>query len=498
MTITVVVWRLFVNERGKLVDKEFNVQAAQYVNTIESRTDELLIELTAYQSLFRASDDVNRAEFKTMFDEFALKAVTPGLRNVTFYKPVSASGLESFTAAVRADSSTVAGGYPGFTVHPAGSGGDHLVATYVEPAEAAATLLGYDAYTDPVRQELFDRARDTNTAVASPQVALEVPGNPRGLVVAVPAYRKDAPIGTVEERRAAFIGSIGTAFETEAFFSDVIPADVRRDFDLEVTDQSAGETLIYDSNRDVHDAGATADPHRDFTIAIGERSFRVHVHALSTSSIVEAYAFVSFSVLGIGVLISVLGAYVAYTLSTTRAQALMLASRMTHDIKRSTERYLELLESLPDPTILLDKMGRIVSINRATEELSGYRRDELIGTYFPKAGIIAPTSLPVALRNFAISLSGRTHAPYEVDMRMKDGSIRAFEVNSSPVTEQTKTVGVQVVLRDVTKRKEMLAQVARQAAELQRINRFMVGREIKMAELKQQIAQQGRTPSGER
>jgi PAS domain S-box-containing protein len=174
----------------------------------------------------------------------------------------------------------------------------------------------------------------------------------------------------------------------------------------------------------------------------------------------------------------------------------LLASRMTHDIKRSTERYLELLEALPDPTIMLDKLGRISSINRATEELSGYRRDELVGKFFPKAGIVVPSSLPVALRNFAVSLSGRTHAPYEIDVKLKDGSIRTFEVNSRPVVEAAQTTGVQVVLRDVTKRKEIMSQLARQSAELQRINRFMIGRELKMTELKRQLAARDRTPNG--
>ncbi len=41
--------------------------------------------------------------------------------------------------------------------------------------------------------------------------------------------------------------------------------------------------------------------------------------------------------------------------------------------------FIPVLDSLPDPLIILDGDGRIVFINRQTEELFGYTQDDLVG-----------------------------------------------------------------------------------------------------------------------
>src|ERR1017187_2597634 len=49
----------------------------------------------------------------------------------------------------------------------------------------------------------------------------------------------------------------------------------------------------------------------------------------------------------------------------------------------------ELLERLPDATVVVDRDGVIVQVNSQTQELFGYDRDELIGQ---KVEILVPES----------------------------------------------------------------------------------------------------------
>lgn len=489
----VVAWRLFINKSNSSADREFEMESMHLVDMVNDKIASLPLELLAFQSLFRASDAVSRTEFKTMFDEFTVKAAIPGLLDVMFAQFVPEAQLAPFQAGVRADASIQAGGYPDFKMFPPGTSGDHLIINYVQPS-ATASLMGFDLFSDPVWRPLLEQARDEATIVTSRQ--LQVVNSPNGIIVAAPVYRKNAAIGTVDERRAAFVGIVYLAFETQPFLAGLLATDFTKKYDLELYDVSAGNQLLFDSSPSVLDNGNMSGRHRDVELSIGGRKYHLHLHLIEQSLTVRADMVTGNIVLGIGALLSLLGAIVVYVLVSTRTRAERLAASMTTDIVKSRERYLELLEALPDPTLLLDKFGRIQSINRAGEEASGYKRSEIIGKFFPKSGLVAPSSLPRALRNFTISVNGRLHPPYEIEIIRKDGSRRSFEVNARPVRENGKTTGVQVLLRDVTKRREIGTQLERQAAELQRINRFMIGRELKMKELKREVERmRGTAPS---
>jgi PAS domain S-box-containing protein len=119
-------------------------------------------------------------------------------------------------------------------------------------------------------------------------------------------------------------------------------------------------------------------------------------------------------------------------------------------LQTSEERYRELFENANDIVFTTDFEGRLTSINRAGEKLTGYRRDE-------------PPPIPVkvlaleyferAARMFKELISGGGPEMQEFEIITKDGHPLMVEVSARPILDDGKPVGVQGIARDISERK---------------------------------------------
>lgn len=119
-------------------------------------------------------------------------------------------------------------------------------------------------------------------------------------------------------------------------------------------------------------------------------------------------------------------------------------------------RFRELLEAAPDAIVKVDRSGKIILMNRATESLFGYTRDELVGQ--PVEILV-----PQALRSSHVEKrSDYAHHPVTRPMgrgltlkaMRKDGSEFPVEISLSPVHAGDE-VRVVAIIRDVTERKRI-------------------------------------------
>lgn len=125
------------------------------------------------------------------------------------------------------------------------------------------------------------------------------------------------------------------------------------------------------------------------------------------------------------------------------------------ELRTSEEKFRAVLEAAPDPMIISDGEGIIRLVNRQTEKLFQYRRDELIGQ---KLEVL----LPFRFRTNVIALRGtsvRNHRLSEsgvgltVNGLKKDGSEVPIEINFSPI-ETSKEDLLAASIRDVTLQRE--------------------------------------------
>jgi two-component system NtrC family sensor kinase len=142
--------------------------------------------------------------------------------------------------------------------------------------------------------------------------------------------------------------------------------------------------------------------------------------------------------------------------------------RAQDTLARSEARYRNLVESASDAIVTLDANGRFTTVNHAAENISGYRRDELVGEWF--APMLPDDELPKALANFQQALAGETGL-FETQFYRKDGEVRIISVTySTPQRDEE----VLCLIRDVTDQK-MLQEQLIQSEKMSAIGQLVSG-----------------------
>ncbi|ADL58431.1 response regulator [Methanothermobacter marburgensis] len=108
--------------------------------------------------------------------------------------------------------------------------------------------------------------------------------------------------------------------------------------------------------------------------------------------------------------------------------------RMDSKLRESEERYRALLETSPDPIILLDSDSRILFANRNVEELTGLDRKKLRGkklSILERKGFLSREVLEKIL-----NLMNHEHKTFEIEFVDVRGKKHHFEIHSTTLRQQ--------------------------------------------------------------
>jgi PAS domain S-box-containing protein len=127
---------------------------------------------------------------------------------------------------------------------------------------------------------------------------------------------------------------------------------------------------------------------------------------------------------------------------------------ITEQLRLSEERYRGLFENASEAIFVCSSTGRIISVNKAAEDLTGYTYDELTNQtmhqLFP--GISWEMTEKVLFENAGSITLGKTE---ELRLRRKDGGEAFIELRVSPVLKNGQGIGFQAIARDVTEEKQL-------------------------------------------
>jgi diguanylate cyclase (GGDEF)-like protein len=353
----------------RVTEVAFKGAAETEVIVLQNGINEYLSRLATLRTLFEsANDEVTRSEFEVfsrkLFEHHS------GLLRVGWAPRVNRKERKEVEAAAIGDGIV---GYqiksllPDGSVKPAPQNDEYLPIVYsTEPK--TSTVYGIDYWSDPVRREALERARDNDVAVAVTTKIWHHPNaGSRGVLVCVPVYVKGTSRTTVKDRRRNLSGFVVGVFELPQLLQSVIAATAASTaIDISVYAPQAGGTAGEDQAvPDYSSAPPTSPPtlasaagsQWSGALVIGDANWRVLATPAAGGRLSTRYDR-AFVVLVAGLIVT--SFVVGY---------LGLASRNSRQLALVNQRVLELaqldaLTGLPNRAFFLDRLQQVESHER--------------------------------------------------------------------------------------------------------------------------------------
>ena len=362
-----VLFTFFQNSVDNVARLRFEREANDVNANIDSRLRSYGDVLYALRALFAAEDPVDRLRFNRFVESLDLKHRYPGFISLNYATYVRAADRQRFEQAVRRDTSLDPRGYPQFAIKPAGERPEHFVIVYLEPMAGYEFALGLDLGWNPAADSpekvaaALRSGRDSGRLLSSAQpLRVKKAKETVYLAMRLAVYRKGLPVNTVDERRAAYLGSVGAGFDVENLMRGVLNEDMLKYMRVRLYDIGAApgypdagaggdKRLLFDSGRPAQSAAADDRAFVHVVPAeIAGRMWELHYSAPKSAIISDTDRMLPPLALAGGLLSSFLLAGVLYFLSSSRSQAVKLANEMTRDLRHSTEQLQAVSRRLVD------------------------------------------------------------------------------------------------------------------------------------------------------
>ena len=224
--VSLALWFIVAGVLQKQDEKEFQTFSDAFTTKLETRLNQKIATLRSFQALFDSSSSVSRKQFRDFYRTVQDGELREDAGSVQYLSRVIAEDKAAFEKRVQEDRSLPGEDFTNFRIRSLDDKDEYFVVTYLEPISGNELALGLDSAYLPQTRESIERARDTNSVAISPPIALIQDGlRSDGLLIRLPIYQKDAPLATVNQRRAALTGFISGVVRVRELIESIAPID---------------------------------------------------------------------------------------------------------------------------------------------------------------------------------------------------------------------------------------------------------------------------------
>ena len=206
-------------------------------NLVLERLNIYTCGLSGGASLFAVTGVPGRQQFRQYAERLNLHNTYPGIQGFGFARRTLPDEVPALVNTMRGE------GSPDFAIQPPGPREEYFPIIYLEPPDKRnLKAIGYDMFSEPVRQEAMARARDEGMPIASGKVILVQEIDPQkqpGFLIYVPVYRGGQIPPTVEERREKLLGFVYSPFRAGDLFAGILNHVELPEVHLQVFDETS-------------------------------------------------------------------------------------------------------------------------------------------------------------------------------------------------------------------------------------------------------------------
>jgi PAS domain S-box-containing protein len=421
--------------------------------------------LHSLESFYAATTTVEREEFRTFVAQPL--ANLPAIQALEWSPVVLSSERDAFEQSLKQQ------GYPNVEITErdadsnriarAGNRPEYVPISYLEPYRGNERALGYDLYSDDLRREAINRARDTGEiAVTAPITLIQKDFDQNGILAFMPIYRNNLPHPSLEKRRSHILGYVLGVFALDNMVTVALEELDRKNLAYRLIDQTAsasGQVIFSSNQKGVNPItlqekglfGRNLSLESRAIIHVGGRTWRFevfptldyfsHHHSDSIWLILLAGLILS-SMISVFVLVS----------SGRGSLLLRLVDERTAALVESEAKLRRLYELSPLGIALTDMSGRFIEFNEAFRRICGYASDELKTIDYWK---LTPKKYESMEQQQLQSLqqTGR-YGPYEKEYQRKNGTLIPLRLNGVLVKETDNNDYIWSIIEDISASKK--------------------------------------------
>jgi len=441
--------------------QRFDILAGERFSRIQERLDRQVSRLDTVRRFFLFSREITREEYGGFVGPLLL-----GTQAYGWNPRVTRTGRAAFEAAVRKD------GVADFAIREldeygklrvAGVRDEYFPVLFLESMSALPVPLGFDIYSEPIRQLALDRARLLNRITATPRIKLLGldPANTRGVLLMAPVFSSANVAGETPELRGVLTAVIGLS---QLMTVGTAERDTLAVTLIDLNVQPEPERVYLSPAK-----AATSELYQSTLLSLGDRDYLLEVRP--TELFQSNNRETSSNVLWFGGLLSLMLSALLYSLISQRQRALTRVEHRTREL-RVRERELSvangqlrnILNSATEVAIIAtDLDGVIDTFNLGAQRMLGYCDEEVLGRFELKdfqhsvsADNSGVSEAHVLQGMLSAAIHEGSHPARELTFQRRDGSTLVVNMLVTAVRDdQGQWIGCLAVFTDMTEHRRV-------------------------------------------